>query len=403
MPPKKKQHYVPAFYLKNSASSTSGKSINIFNIRNRRSILNGNLRNQCYGEYFYGKDGRLEEGFAELDGRAAHLIKQILATDKLPIPKSDDHVLLLVYTILQRARTQHAVETYEEAEAKFETVLPTPELKEWYRRNRKPMESVILPLRSSLRIVPVALDLGLRLLINRTAVEFITSDNPVILHNQYCAEERSLSSTGWASSGLQVVLPISPTRCIFMYDQRIYKVGDRRADVTGIAGQSDVGLLNEMQLLNALENVYYSAASQEPVIVKGAEAASRRRNSSKAEVREYPSAKTGERGSLLHYYSTDLAVDFDSSFCKIRRDARRVPLDDRLLKARDPELAAQVANTSENDIAAWLQATPHKRRSGESSITRIHKPPFIAILSGAPRLTLLGSTPSYSTGSASRV
>jgi hypothetical protein len=355
MPQRKKQHYVPAFYLRNFASSEFGNSINIFNILGRRSILDGNLRNQCYGEYFYGKDGRIEEDFAELDGLAARLIRRILATDELPKPRSDDHVLLIVYTVLQRARTQHAVEAYEEAEEKFEALLPTPELKEWYRQDRKPMESVMLPLRSSLTIVPVVLDLGLRLLINSTPVELITSDNPVVLHNQYCAEAKDISSTGWASSGLQVVLPISPTRCIFMYDHRIYKVGDRHTNVTEIGDKSDIRPLNEMQWLNALENIYYAGASQEPAIVKTAEAASRRRNKSKAEVREYRSADAGRHRSLLHYYSPDLAVDLDTSFCSIRRDARRVPLSGRLLKARNPDLAGQVSNTSEFDITEWLK------------------------------------------------
>jgi|ERR1051326_3540681 hypothetical protein len=352
MPQNKKQHYVPTSYLRNFASSPTGKSINIYHLPSHRSILDGNLRNQCYGNYFYGKDGHLERGFADLDGAGASLVTQILSTDKLPVLGSPDHLGLTVFIVLQRSRTQHSVETYEEAEAKFVALLPD-EQKLDYELHRRPLESVILPLQASLKAVPVVLDLGLHLLINNTTTEFVTSDNPVVLHNQYCEGAKGLSSTGWASLGLQVLFPLSPSRCLFMYDRKVYKVGDHRNNKTAVEADVDIALLNRMQWLSAHENIYYAGISQEPTIRRTADNTLNIRQQSKAEVRQYLTQKPNTK--LLHYYSPDLPIHFDVSFCKLRREAKRVSLQDRCFKARNPELASQVVNLSEKDIMRHIR------------------------------------------------
>jgi len=63
----KKHHYVPLFYLKRF--SPDGKSINLYNLRSTRTIYKAKLKNQCYSDYFYGKEPDIEHALAGLDGR----------------------------------------------------------------------------------------------------------------------------------------------------------------------------------------------------------------------------------------------------------------------------------------------------------------------------------------------
>jgi hypothetical protein len=138
-----------------------------------------------------------------------------------------------------------------------------------------------------------------------------------------------------------------------MYDRKIYKVGDHQSNITAVEADVDIALLNRMQWLNALENIYYAGISQEPTIRRTADNTLKIKQQSKAEVRQYLTEKPNRK--LLHYYSPDLPIHFDVSFCKLRRDAKRVPLQDRWLKARNPELASQVVNLSEKGIMRHIR------------------------------------------------
>ena len=77
MPQNKKQHYVPQFYLRRY--SKDGKSINIWNISNEKKIESANLKNQCYRNYFYGKDKAFEESLSYIEGQAARILHTIEA------------------------------------------------------------------------------------------------------------------------------------------------------------------------------------------------------------------------------------------------------------------------------------------------------------------------------------
>ena len=66
MAEKKRQHYVPKFYLK-LFSWDDKKLINIYNISHKQIIPNGTLEKQCYEDYFYGKDLVIENSFGTIE------------------------------------------------------------------------------------------------------------------------------------------------------------------------------------------------------------------------------------------------------------------------------------------------------------------------------------------------
>ncbi len=119
MPDKKKQHFVPRFYLKNFSLNSSGKTIGIFNISSRKFIASGNLKDQAYKNYFYGRDPKIEDALGELEEAAAKIIQNILAQNSVPITRSKEHYAILTFVIFLSARTVYRVDELNEAADKL--------------------------------------------------------------------------------------------------------------------------------------------------------------------------------------------------------------------------------------------------------------------------------------------
>jgi two-component sensor histidine kinase len=104
----------------------------------------------------------------------------------------------------------------------------------------------------------LAMDLTMKVLINRTDVEFITSNNPVVLYNQ-CFEEADPGvggNVGLANTGLQIFLPLSARHLLVLYDRKAYKVGHKKSDHSDVSNRDDVRQFNDLQYLNCVENLY---------------------------------------------------------------------------------------------------------------------------------------------------
>jgi len=81
MPDNKKHHFVPRFYLK--LFSENRKSINIFNLSSRKLIKNGCLKDQCYQDYFYGKDNKTEKDLSDIENEVSVFIKDICSVPQV--------------------------------------------------------------------------------------------------------------------------------------------------------------------------------------------------------------------------------------------------------------------------------------------------------------------------------
>ena len=89
---------------------------------------------------------------------------------------------------------------------------------------------------------------------NESAEDFITSDHPVALCNSMPSNNAAL---GYASRGLIVLYPLSPSSILLLSDPEIYKVDSQNGCLT-LHRAKDVVDLNLMQFGNAHENVYCS-------------------------------------------------------------------------------------------------------------------------------------------------
>ena len=340
MPEKKKQHYVPRFYLK-FFSDEVGKSINLYNIKSNRKISNANLYNQCYEPYFYGKNLVVENAFESLEGVAAEVIESIKANFSAPKRFSDKHHAILTYSLLQYARTKYSAEANDEFTDKLiksifekDQKYTKEELEKVKISNNDPIG---LPLKTMAQSIPIAMDLHLKVLINKTNINFITSDNPVVFYNQACEHSDVGSSTGLASKGLQIIFPLSPKHILIFYDSKVYKIGAKKHSYTDVINENDIFQLNDLQWLNALENIYYDNNQKNSEILRGAKRNISKRHKNKSLLNEYPGQERsdGKESVLLLMHKPDLKIGLKIHCIKKIRDISDSEIYDGSKSVRD--------------------------------------------------------------------
>jgi hypothetical protein len=161
------------------------------------------------------------------------------------------------------------------------------------------------------------MDLTWALLCNETDAEFVTSDAPVVLYNQWCQGARRQGNTGMAASGLQVFLPLSPRFCLLLFDDDIYNVGERDG-VVAVDSRRDAIGVNGLQLLAAESNLYYSGSGVPPthsidLLPFGWRPAVMNR------VHVVRAVDAEARSQLVHLYQEPQDVGLDQSFMRVRR------------------------------------------------------------------------------------
>lgn len=253
----KKHHFVPKFYLKNF--SVDGKSINTHNITHHKSIPKAKLKTQCYRDYLYGKDNTIEKYLSQIEGSAAQTIRDAIDL-KPPIAATPSHAHILIHIIIQQLRTTYAIDTTNEMLDKFAKHLAilkgmSPEDLEGINLELTEPGPFLVTIASDQW--HLATDLKYKILVAPEAIDFITSDNPVIYYNQMFEDFDNLGSgLGIASAGLQIFYPISPKTLIIFYDAKAYKIGNKKDKVVHIVNPNDVNEINKLQVVNASENIY---------------------------------------------------------------------------------------------------------------------------------------------------
>lgn len=325
VPDNKKHHYVPRFYLR--AFTEDGRSLALYNLKQQRVIENANLKNQCYRDYMYGKDGSHESNLAALEGGLAQLFKHVLASEALPAPWSPDHETLCILTLLQSARTAYAADAMDDfANGIWKKVLEkdpsvSPDMLSRVRIvNTDPANFAVATM---LRHYHLIMDLDYRLLQAHQDCDFITSDNPVVLYNQLLEFEAFGSKTGLVCKGLQIFLPLSPRLTLMFYDRDVYSITPKDRVVLRVRELRDMTQLNALQVASALGNVYFSNAKRAN-IYSLADHARRFRRSAKTRVFSLPEKKT-ETGysQIIGSSREDVRTQLDLTFMKIIKPAKR--------------------------------------------------------------------------------
>ncbi|MGO9121663.1 MAG: DUF4238 domain-containing protein [Desulfomonilaceae bacterium] len=330
MAEKKKQHYVPKWYLK-KFSIDGGDKINLFNVNQQKPIPAVPIKDQCYEEYYYGKDLKQENAFEKLEDAVARTVRCIEDSKELPPKMSEEYLVLFFYILSQDNRTKRAGEQQNEMTNKmWRTILRDNKELSAALQHWKIVEKIptALPLYATATTWPLGFDLKMKIVVNKTKEGFITSDSPVVRYNQYMENFQAASCTGLASHGLQIFFPISPQSMLFLYDSSVYRVGKNGCDFCEDLADAEAIKLNELQWLNALENVYYSDETNLDSISAQAKRflAHRRVDLSVVEAYEHV---TDPRRSLIATRDLDWKTRLRPSFLRIMKSKSRIPLERR--------------------------------------------------------------------------
>ena len=256
----KNQHFVPRCYLRPFTLNGEGHAISLFNIDRMAFIESAPVKNQCSGDYFYGRDLTLEKALQGIEGMYANSLSKIVAQGyQLSDP---DRLLLRSFWLLQYSRTDAASRRMAEMTNGMVEIAHAPEA---YRMAVR--EAVQLAMGMFDEMLDEVADLKVCLLRNRTKLPFITSDDPAIVTNRWhLHDERARGSAiGLSKAGVLGLLPLSPDISCVVYDGDVYSIPHRDgwADVGHV---EDVTALNEHQLLNCRANLFYKGWPDREII-----------------------------------------------------------------------------------------------------------------------------------------
>lgn len=333
MTAKRKQHFVPRFYLK--AFQSKPRRIHLYNLKRALSVENVSLKNQCYKRDFYGSDGETEEYLASLERELAPVLHSTISAKSLPPYRSREHEYLLIFVALQLLRTVKSAESIRQLFGKM--------MKQLVPRDKGIEDANLDNLRTALEDLDPVHELLRLLLVMKDAISdlkahlvlsprrsFITSDNPIFRYNQYCEGIQSMGVVGGKQRGLQLFAPISPHLHLILYDGTTYRVSkgsDRRSRKSN-ATSSDIDSLNMLQLISANDNTYFSCWEQHQNICRLATTVNRLCNRDSIVVQEFVQ-DDAPNVSLLHQYEQIIDLALSLTFLNLKKHARQFPFADR--------------------------------------------------------------------------
>ena len=271
MSSKVKQHYVPQFYLRNFSMDKT--SIYCFDKVNVRSYSQS-IKNVAQKKYFYELDSLyLEDDFASLESEVSKYINIIVKNKKYKaLNNLKQRSKLALFMAAQLIRTlerrqlielqvgalkNHFIETGvmdDTLSSFFDNFLQDDSIKESHLKLIQEM----LP-----HLVKSFFFKKWVLLIDKTDVGFLTSDNPIVMYNAHNLE-------GLDNENNYVFFPLSPHVCICLLDPTNYKnfkvkaqysdeeinLNILKADTYKITNEKEVDCINALQAKYSTRHIF---------------------------------------------------------------------------------------------------------------------------------------------------
>ena len=341
----KKHHYVPQFYLKNFSSTDSRKLVNCYSIKNDAFYRDVSIKNQACRQNFYDLDGKAESFLSGVESLFAPTIGRLIRQPEL-IVNCDTRQIILYFLVLSYVRTTKFLANHEYIFSQMADYLNHihPEYKDEVDTGLRPNPQT----RGNLTIssVPDGVksisDLQVCTLLNITERDFITSDMPVNLYNQFLEEKKYLrSSRGMSLLGATLFLPLNSKVLVFIYDSSVY---DFILPKFCITNRDDINSINKIQMLHSEQNIFYQSSYSEKWIKKYRREVNRYRPDSSINI--HFAKKTYEEGEytkfevvsdfkvepegtemLMASHSENIYAGIKLSFMKIKEHLKNMPLD----------------------------------------------------------------------------
>lgn len=326
----KRQHFVAQHYLRQFRIGST-EQIAIATIDPPRIIGAGAINRQCQEDYFYGEDKVLEQILARSESDIAPVLAGLTA--KLGFNEPEIVALRLLAAELH-VRTRKAVESakvfpkyiaYEVIKSAIERGdLPPPPNGVW---NEDMMDFGGVPgFLFQTGTIPCWLEmqtLTCKLLRGPSSTAFVTSDNPVVLLNQFAVGAHPMRSfVGFGMAGFQLLLPVSPALCLFFFDPKVYKVGPRGKQLIDVS-TSDVEVINATQIQAAEKCLYFHDLAFGPNVLRMINSYAGLRVPIRQSLKKYPGRHDKE--AFLHVQRPAIKLSHEWQFCRLRRRIRAQP------------------------------------------------------------------------------
>ncbi|WP_426211721.1 DUF4238 domain-containing protein [Massilia sp. TWP1-3-3] len=269
----KKHHFVPKFYLK--MFSADGRSINPFNVKAKRTIACAQLKNQCYRDYFYGKDGIHEKALGQIEGAAAEALRRLVRAESAPPLNDFDFSTILIYLMVQRFRTGYQVDALNE----MVDALAKRALEHQFGEGELGRMTITLSglsnvaVKHAMTAYVLIHDLQWLIIKAPAGSEFLTSDTPVVLANPFFPPRAGAARIGIAHKGLQLFFPVTPGLAIALFDKDVYRTNGPMVNAgLVVALPADVQQMNILHAASSYENIYFiSERAAVDAVAKAAE------------------------------------------------------------------------------------------------------------------------------------
>lgn len=299
----KNQHFVPRCHLRPFTLKGDNAAISLLNLDRRNLIRNAPVKNQCSGDYFYGKDEQLERAIQLVESGYARAMHDLLQSSRSLT--GGERIVFRTFWLFQHLRTEAAaLRAVKMAEATRNLADLPPE--EFAFGIKEAVQMACKTFADSMHEID---DLKFCVFKNKSEVPFITSDNPAVLTNKWHLENDRprVHSFGIGSAGALALLPLTPRLLFLGYDGDVYSVPHERG-IVEIRNARDAIALNQHQFLQCVANVYVDETWHEDALI--------------AHLSEVESARPKNR-HVVHYAQIDRTVGDHTRYAVIPPRAKR--------------------------------------------------------------------------------
>ena len=239
MAEKKKQHYVPKFIIRQFTDAN--KQIAIFNVE-KNFVIDKKVPfdSHCYTKYFYGKDLKWENKLKRMEDLCSPIVHNIVEDKTISI---SDQNSIKVFCLFQCFRTEGAVDKIESmSEKAYDQIIldvcgfygeevDEQEVYQFGNNQLKKIsrtETVLSNLEMANEMRSYLSTLDLVILNNHTFIDFVCSDNPIILENMFQHDY----GIGINSVGLIMLFPISSRKALMIIDKKVYNKIETSVELT---------------------------------------------------------------------------------------------------------------------------------------------------------------------------
>ncbi len=111
------------------------------------------------------------------------------------------------------------------------------------------------PMKCAADATQMLFDLKFIVLDNCSTINFVTSDNPICKYNKLYITRKYDRNYGWGSAGLIILLPLSPKKCLCLYDSNVYSCESQNSII--LKSSSKVTQINKLLTRNSYYNIFF--------------------------------------------------------------------------------------------------------------------------------------------------